>query len=66
MQNQNKETFDKIKYNIEYNKNNYKKFACNLKIDEYENVSNIIKEYGLNKAQFIRLAIKNINKILDK
>ena len=66
MQNQNKETFGKIKYNIEYNKNNYKKFACNLKIDEYENVSNIIKEDGLNKAQFIRLAIKNIHKILDK
>lgn len=66
MQNQNKETFDKIKYNIEYNKNNYKKFACNLKIDEYEKVSNIIKEYGLNKAQFIRLAIKNIHKIIDK
>lgn len=66
MQNQNKETFDKIKYNIEYNKNNYKKFGCNLKIDEYENVSNIIKEYGLNKAEFIRLAIKNIHKIIEQ
>ena len=25
------EKFDKIKYNMEYNKMNYKKFCCNIK-----------------------------------
>lgn len=64
MKKQNKERFDKIKYNIEYNKKNYKKFACDLKIDEYENISNVLKEYGINKAELVRLAIKNIDKII--
>ena len=52
------EKFDKIKYNMEYNKMNYKKFCCNIK-KEMEYINKLLKEKNMNKADFVRWATEN-------
>lgn len=54
------EKFDKIKYNIEYNKMNYKKFSCNMKIEEMEYINKLLKEKNITKPDFIRWAVKKL------
>ena len=55
-----KEKYDKIKYNMEYNKANYKRFGANLKKEEVEKANLLLKKYNLNKAEFIRRALKKL------
>lgn len=57
-----KEKFNKIKYNIEYSKRNYKKFACDLKHEEYNNLNELLKEKNMNKAEFVRWAYNKLKK----
>lgn len=57
-----KNKFDKIKYNVEYNKENYKKFGCNLKKEEYNNINELLKEKNMNKAEFVRWAYNELKK----
>ena len=38
-----KEKYDKIKYNMEYNKANYKKFSADLKKEEVEKANLLLK-----------------------
>lgn len=47
-------------YKIKYNKEHYKAFKVDLKIDELEDLEKILKKKQLTKAQFLRNAIKNI------
>lgn len=55
-----KEKYDKIKYNMEYNKANYKRFGANLKKEEVEKANLLLKKYNLNKAEFIIRALKKL------
>lgn len=55
-----KEKYDKIKYNMAYNKENYKKFGADLKKEEVEKANLLLKKYNLNKAEFIRRALKKL------
>ncbi len=47
---------NKIQYNIQYGKENYKIFKTPLKIEEYEEIDKYIKNKKISKADFIRLA----------
>ena len=47
-------------YKIKYNKEHYKAFKVDLKIDELEDLEKILKKKQLTKAQFLRNAIKNL------
>lgn len=52
--------FDKYAYNQSYIKQNYKKFACELKREEWEELDSIIKSKGMNKSQFVRWAYNEL------
>ena len=61
-----KEKFDKIKYNMEYNKMNYKKFCCNIK-KAMEYINKLLKEKNMNKADFVRWAtVKKYSELYSK
>lgn len=51
-----------MNYKVEYNKKHYKAFKVDLKIEELEELEEILKKKGLTKAQFLRNAIKVIKK----
>ena len=54
------EKFNQSKYISEYKKQNYKKFTCDLKKDEWEVLDVLLKEYGMNKAEFVRWAVEKL------
>ena len=54
------EQFNQRKYIIEYNKEHYKAFKVDLKVEELEELEKILKEKEMTKAQFLRDAIKKI------
>ena len=56
------EKFVQSKYIQEYNKKHYKTFKVDLKIDEMEKLNNLLKKHKLTKAQFLRDAIKELEK----
>lgn len=47
-------------YKIRYNKEHYKAFKVDLKIEELEALEKKLKKKGITKAQFLREAIKNM------
>lgn len=47
-------------YRIKYNKEHYKAFKVDLKIDELEQLEVILKILNKTKAQFLREAILNL------
>jgi len=49
-------------YKREYNKNHYKTFKVDLKIEELKELEEILKKKKLTKAQFLRNAINMIKK----
>ena len=55
---------NKLNYINEYRKKNFKRFSCDLKIEEMEKVNKVLNEKGINKAEFVRAAFENIDKIL--
>lgn len=54
--------FNQQKYIQEYNKEHYKTFKVDLKVEEWEELESILKSKGITKAQFLRNAIKSIKK----
>ena len=54
------EQFNQRKYIIEYNKEHYKAFKVDLKVEELEELEKILKEKEMTKAQFLIDAIKKI------
>lgn len=54
------EKFNQQKYIQQYNKEHYKTFKVNLKQKEWDELEAILKQKGLSKAQFLRLAIKDL------
>lgn len=43
-----------------------RKFACDLNIDEYEEIDTFLKDHNINKAQFVRQAYKKLKDELKK
>lgn len=53
---------NKIAYNVKRNKEINQKFMTNLKKEEYYEIKDFLDSIGLNKAQFIRWAYKELKK----
>lgn len=49
-----------LKYIQEYNKEHYKAFKVDLKVEELEELEEMLKKKNLTKAQFLRNAIKEL------
>ena len=54
--------FDQKKYIQEYNKQHYKAFKVDLKVEELESLEELLKQHNLTKAQFLRDAIDKLKK----
>ena len=52
--------FNQQKYIQEYNKGHYKTFKVDLKINEWEELENLLKGLKMTKAEFLRDAIKQL------
>ena len=59
-----KNKFDKIKYNAEYNKLHNKKFACELRKEVYAEIDEFLKRHSISKAQFVRDSFKKLKEEL--
>ena len=53
---------NKNKYIIEYTSKNTKQFSARFKNEEYEKINKVIKQSGMNKAEFIRWAINELER----
>lgn len=51
-------------YKDDYRKKTYKRFTVDLKIDEMNDLDEKLKELGLSKAEFLRLAISKIDDLV--
>lgn len=60
--NDNKEKFNQIKYQIEYNKHHYSTFKVDLKKEELKKLNKTLKNLNLTKAEFLRQAIEELYK----
>lgn len=54
------QTYNKVEYNKKYNAENYKQFNTKISIQLYEQIMNYCNDNGINKADFLRLAIDKI------
>lgn len=53
---------DKLKrpYKQEYNRIHYKTFKVDLRIDEFQELEDLLKKEGITKAAFLRKAIQEL------
>lgn len=54
--------FNQKQYIIDYNKEHYKPFKVDLKVEELEELEKLLKAKGITKAQFLRKAIQKLKK----
>lgn len=54
--------FNQKQYIIDYNKEHYKAFKVDLKVEELEELEKLLKEKHKTKAQFLREAIQQLKK----
>lgn len=54
--------FNQSKYIQEYNKEHYKTFKVDLKVEEWNEINELLNKKGMTKAQFLREAIKQLKK----
>lgn len=54
--------FNQQQYIQDYNKAHYRAFKVDLKIEELEELNDLLEKKGLTKAQFLRDAIKKLKK----
>ncbi len=59
----NKETFNQSKYIQNWKKEHKKQFKVDLNIDEYSELDQMLKTLKIEKASFLRKAIKNFKDI---
>lgn len=52
--------FNQKKYIQQYNKDHYKTFKVDLKIEELEELNQLLKKMKLSKADFLREAIRQL------
>lgn len=55
-----KDKFNANKYKQEYNKEHYKTFKVDLRIEEMQQLEEHLEKIGLTKAQFLRDSIENL------
>ena len=58
--------FKKKKYDMKYRKENYARFLVDLPKKDKEEIDKILKEDGISKATFLKLAIKNYKETRNK
>jgi len=58
--------FNQQKYIQEYNKEHYKTFKVDLKVEEMQELETMLTSLHLSKAQFLRNAIKSLKKSQKK
>lgn len=51
---------------MNYNKEHYKTFSVDLKIEELEELNELLKIVSLTKAEFLRNAIKELKQNIEK
>lgn len=56
------EKFNESKYKQQYSKEHYRKFNVDLKKEEFDLLTKLLKEKNITKVQFVRDAIKNLGK----
>ena len=54
--------FNQQQYIQQYNKDHYKTFKVDLKIEEFEMLNRLLTKHKLTKAQFLRNAINDLEK----
>lgn len=52
----------KKKYDRNWQKEHKRKFACDLNIDEYLELEELLKKYNLTKVQLVRNAIAELKR----
>jgi len=57
--------FDKVKYDLEYQKKFRKQFKAALKPEEVDNINYLLDKNKINKAQFVRMAANILDKHKD-
>lgn len=55
-----KEKFNQKQYIRNFNKTHYKTFKVDLKLEEYEELENLLNKENMSKATFLRLAIEQL------
>lgn len=55
--------YNKIEYNKQYNKSNYKQFKASIKPDLFERINKYCADMGISKADFLRRAIDMLEDI---
>lgn len=58
-------TFNKLHSDIDNNKKRFRKFACDLHIDEYAEIHDFLKKYNITKVGFVRESFKKLKDELD-
>lgn len=61
-----KEKFNEKRYKANYKKEHYIQFRTDLKKEEMEELNILLKENNLNRADFIRNAIKELKTKCNK
>lgn len=56
-------TFNQQKYIQEYNKKHYKEFRVNMKIEEMQELEELLSKVKITKAQFLKKAIEDLKKL---
>lgn len=54
--------FNQSKYITNWQKENKKQFKVSLNKEEFEKADNLLKKHNLSKIQFVRLALKALEK----
>lgn len=55
-----KQTTNQQAYKQQYSKDHYKAFKVDLRIDELQELNNLIQKEGITKAAFLRKAIQEL------
>lgn len=53
---------NKVAYNMKRNKMFYKLFTTSIKIEEYNEIMELLGSIGMNKAEFVRWAYEELKK----
>lgn len=57
-----KKEFDQLEYIKQYNKENYIRFAVDLRKEYIDRIDKITKQHKISRAEFVRQSIDNFEK----
>lgn len=53
---------EKTKYDMDYRKKHKKQFNVDLNIEEYDELTELLKKQNIKKVQFVRIAFEELKK----